>query len=267
MVLEDLISKALSDLEKENVIEEILKERLKKLIEDAFNEAFSWNSEVRKLIEKRIEETVVPAIKDYDMSAYTTKLDIILSDIINNTTLEDNKHILDNFKHLMSEPVSETITIVELFDAYKDFVSHEIDTTGREVDFDGGRPEYVPVEVTVTIDHEEKRIWSSLDYIDVDFFISESEEESNQERLGFSLKLSRLGEGYGYKEKGFRITYNEDTSINSLKSLSKFQILLLRLSRAGVYLVPDDKVWKDLDSDVDYSDYVNTVDEPEATFE
>lgn len=76
---------------------------------------------------------MTPAIERVNLDEYTVKLDAVLTEIINSTNLIDNKEILGNFKSLMTEPDKDTISLKEVFEKYKEYVSENVDTSELEV--------------------------------------------------------------------------------------------------------------------------------------
>lgn len=257
------IKRITNELIEDGTVDKILREKITKGFEEVIESAFRWG-DLNRAIEKRIKEVMIPAVEQYDMSEYIVKIDSMLSDVVKNTKLADNKRILENFSELMMEPDSDTITLPEMFEAYKKFVSKSMNTDGRDVEFDDG-PHYRSMGVLVNLIHEERRSWSSMDYIDLEFIIDEDEEsEEEQENLNVHLKLSRFRDSK--YNKGFRISYDCDTSIQGLRRISDFEVFLLRLSRAGIQLIPDDKKWTDIDSDCGMDDYVQSVNEPEPDY-
>lgn len=52
--------------------------------------------------------------------------------------MQANKIILENFKQLMIEDAPNDVDISEIWERYKKFATHDMDTCGREVVADGG---------------------------------------------------------------------------------------------------------------------------------
>lgn len=176
--------------------------------------------DLSKAIEKRVKEVLIPFIESYDMNGYVTKLDCVLSEIANSTALVDNKKILENFKELMREPDKKTITISELFAEYKKYVSKEMETSGRDVDFDDG-VKYAPMEVWAEFCKEDERPWSCFDRAVLEFSV---EEEDQQEKLNRSIRLDRYKNS---KSEGWDIYPEVSPEIKSLRYLDDFDILLI----------------------------------------
>ena len=244
------IKRITNEIMRDGTVDKIIKDKVTKGFEDAIDSAFRWGK-LKDTIEKRIEEVMIPYIEKYDMSDYIIKLDTILSDIVNCTALQDNAKILENFKSLMLEPEEKEVTLTKIFEEYKKHVAEKMDTIGREVIYDD-EPYYKPMEVTAKIIEDKERSWSSFQHAVLELA---AEEEDQQDRLNFSLRLSRWK---GDRHKGYDISYDVAQSVRGLRNLSDFEIYILRLARVGVKFLDDVK--EDYDS-------VVADNEPELTYE
>lgn len=235
----------------DGTVEDIISKKIAKSFEEAIDSAFRWG-DLKKTIEKRITEILVPYIENYDMSKYIVKLDTILSEIIEQTALSENKKLLENFKHLMLEPTVKTVTLSDMFEEYKKFVAAEMDTAARDIDFDNGEPEYIPMDVRCYFEKEEERIWSSFDWASIEFGVEEKDQE---ETLNRTIKLTHYKND---KDKAYGFTYETNVPVDRLKYLSDFDIYLLTLSRANVKIVIDkedimDEVYSNTKPELSYS--------------
>lgn len=228
------IKRITNELMEDGTVDKIIREKVCKGFEDAIDSAFRWG-ELKDAIEKRVKEVMVPCIERYDMGDYIVKLDTVLTDIVNHTGILDNKKILKNFQTLMIEPEEKEVTLGQIFKMYKKHVSKYMDTTGRDIVFDCDRPYYEAMGVTAGIDEEEDEPWRHFRYAVLELAV---DEEEQQEKLNFSIRLSRWKED---KEKGYEIGYDVPQSVNGLRRLSDFEVYLLSLSRAGVRLLDDEK--------------------------
>lgn len=226
------IKRIMNEAFEDGTVEAIIKEKVKKGIEDAIDSAFRWG-ELKTAIEKRVKDVLVPYIESYDMGDYITKLDTVLTDIVNQTALQDNAQILGNFKKLMIEPEKKIVTLKDILEQYKRHVANNMETSGRDVLYDG-TPHYEPIGVAAEIVKEEKQAWSSFEHAVLELSV---EEEGQQDTLNFSIRLSRWDSHY--EEKGYSINYDVAPSINGMRRLSDFEIYILRLARAGVRVLDD----------------------------
>ena len=248
---EEDIQNAMKEMMDDGAVKEIIKAKMASGFEAAINDAFKWG-DLKSAIEKRVKEVLIPFIEGYDMSEYIVKLDTILTDIIAQTALSDNKTMLENFKELMTEPTEKTITVSKIYDRYNKFVAKEMETTGRTVEYETGEPEYEPMETHYYFESEENRPWSSFQYGCIEFGV---EEEDQQKELNRTIRL------YHYKnddDNVYSMQCNNDIELRSLRHMNEFDVYLLSLERAGVKIILDEKE----DSDEVYSET-----KPEPTFE
>lgn len=244
------IKKITDEIMQDGTIEKILREKIEKGFLEAVDSAFKWG-ELKDAIEKRVKEILVPYIESYDMSSYIVKLDTVLTDIVNQTSLQDNTKILGNFQKLMIEPGIEFVTLEDIFGEYKKYVSKNMETSGRDVVYDE-EVYYEPMGVTAEIVKEDERPWSQFKHAVLELAV---DEEDQKDDLNFSIRLSRWESVY--EKKGYDIAYDMAPSIRGMKQLDDFEIYLLRLARAGVRLL-DDKLYDD--------DSVVAESKPETTY-
>lgn len=232
------IKRITDEIMQDGTIEKILREKVEKGFLEAVDSAFRWGV-LKDAIEKRVKEILVPYIESYDMSAYIIKLDTVLTDIVNQTSLQDNAKILENFQKLMIEPGIEYVTLEDIFEEYKKYVSKNMETSGRTVEYDE-EYYYEPMGVTAEIVEEYERSWSSFKYAVLELAVDEGDQ---QENLNFSIRLSRWESVY--EKKGYDIVYDAAPSIRGMRQLDDFEIYILRLARAGVRLLDDKKYYDD----------------------
>lgn len=225
------------------VVEKVLKEKFEKCVGEVIEGAFRWG-DVKKKLEEKIESAMVSYIERNDFSEYVVKLDSVLTEVVKNSSV-DNAKLLNNFKHLMTPPEIKQIKVSELYQKWCDYVAKEVDTDGLGVNYDDG-VNYEPVEVSMEVEIEEGRSWSSFEYATLRF------ECEHDEKLNFEIKLNR----WSQKEL-WDINYRNDSNISSLRYLNDFSIYLMRLDQSGVKL--------ELDKECD-SDEVTPEKEPEPTF-
>ena len=110
----DCVNQKLND----GTVERLIEEKLEKGISDAISELFSYGGKAKKVLVGKFEETMVPVIENHDFNKYLVKLDSVLTEIINNTSVADNDVILDNFKRLMKSPVEDfgIVPISKIYD-------------------------------------------------------------------------------------------------------------------------------------------------------
>ena len=250
MNLEERIQNAVMEKLNDGTVEQIVKDSVESAIKKSLEDTFSWSGAGKKMIDEKVEEVIVPVIERHDFNQYIVKLDSILTEIINQTSLADNKEILENFKELMVEPGEKVIKLSAIFQKYCEYVAHDIDTTGLEACCDDGEPYYESVTANMEVEHED-RWFSSSEWCRVKF-CCEKDEKLNKE-----LRLYR-----SKTDRNWNISYEINTfcDINSLRNLSQFDIFLMTLKRGFVDIEIDTEVaYESLDYKIcaDGRDYRN----------
>ena len=97
---------------------------------------------------------------------------------------------------------------------------------------------------------EDKPSWSSTQRAVITF------ENEHDEKLNAEIPVSKWIWDSG-KEEPYTLSAYKDLTISSLRNLSEFEVLLLRLSRSGTAIIID----KEYDDD-----YIQPVKQPEASF-
>ncbi len=139
---EQKIINAVNEKLNDGTVEKLVEQYIEKGISDALRDVFSYGGEGKKLIEKKLNETIIPVIERHDFNQYLTKLDAVLTEIVNSTNLSENKNILRNFKGLMKEPEVKEIQLSEVFNQYCRHVAENVDTSELEADCEDGEPYY-----------------------------------------------------------------------------------------------------------------------------
>lgn len=242
----DCVNEKLND----GTVERLIEEKLEKGISEAINELFSYGGKAKKVLVGKFEETMVPVIERHDFNQYLVKLDSILTELVNNTSLSENKVILDNFKKIMKNPVDDfsIVPISRIYEEYQNYVSENIDTSNLEINYDD-EPSYCDAITNMEIEECERRWFNSEKEEYIVKFTCDEDEDMNCE-----FKLSG-----GYSDKRLRIDATTiPMDIQSLSTLSNFEIFIQQLMRA----------WSKIDLDIteSYQDYVEIEAEPEARF-
>ena len=227
---------------------EIVKRKFMKALESAIEDAFRWG-DAKHAIEEKVKEVMVPYIESYDFSEYLPKLDSVLTEIVNSDFCIGNKKILENFKDLMMEPEQKEIKLTDLFKAWIKQCERDIDTEDLDIDYDDG-VSYQYVECEMRFELEDKPSWSSVQRAVISF------ENEHDEKLNVEIPVSKWIWNNG-KEEPYTLSSYKDLTISSLRNLSEFEVLLLRLSRAKTAIV--------IDKEYDDS-YIRPEKEPEASF-
>lgn len=214
----------------DGTVEKLVEQYIEKGVSDALKEVFSWNGEGKKLIEKKLNETIVPVIERHDFNQYLTKLDTVLTEIVNNTIIADNKKILENFKELMKEPETKEVDLSDIFKRYCEHVAKNVSTDDLETCYDDGIPYYEHVTAIMKVEHEDKGWFkSSFDNCIVKFTCEEDED------LNCQIKFYK---GTNEEKWSFR-GYGDSIDVNSLRGISDFEVFLMTLKRGFVDIIMD----------------------------
>lgn len=224
----------------DGTVEKLVEHYIEKGVSEALKELFSWNGEGRKVIEKNLNKTIVPVIERHDFNQYLTKLDSVLTEIVNNTILTDNKKIMENFKELMKEPETKEVKLSDIFKRYCEHVAENVDTGELEAYCEDGEPYYEHVTASMEVEHEDKGWYkSSFDDCIVKFTCEEDKELNCRIRF-----YKRKGEkNWNFRECGGSI------DINSLRNISDFEVFLMTLKRGFVDIIMDKE--SDCDDDIE----------------
>lgn len=244
---EELLKIAQESLSSDEVTE-IVKEKFMKALGSAIEDAFRWG-DAKHAIENKVKEVMVPYIENYDFSEYLPKLDSVLTEIVNSDLCIGNKKILENFEKLMLAPEQKEIKLTDLFKAWVKQCEKDIDTNGLDIDYDDG-VSYQSVDCEMRFELEDKPSWSSSQRAVITF------ENEHDEKLNVEIPVSKWIWDSG-KEEPYTLSVYKDLMISSLRNLSDFDVLLLRLSRAGTAII--------IDKELDY-DCIKPEAEPEASF-
>lgn len=229
-------------------VNEIIKEKFKDAVRDACDRAFGWG-DIKRSIEKKIEEVMVPYIEEQDFSEFLPKLDTVLTDIVNSDNCIGEKKLIENFKSMMTEPEYKEIKLTDIFKKWINYCEREIDTDGLDICYDDGIL-YYPVECTMEFNKDEKRSWSAFKYADVAF------ENGHDEKLNVEILLCKY-DGLTREDEGYTMSLHKSVNISSLRYISEFEILLMRLERAGTKII--------IDSEFE-TDEIKPEEEPEASY-
>lgn len=248
MNLEETIIKVTTDKLSDGTVETLIEENIKNTISEVISDLFSWG-DAKKVIKEKFREVIVPAIEKYNFSEYVQKLDIVMTDIAKNTVYSEHKVILDNFKVIMIPPKKEQVTVTEIFEKFKEYVSKNINTSNLEVCCED-RPYYSSPIVTMDVAVEEKCKFINSSFTDAEISF-ECEED---DELNFVLKLHK----FDHEGKWHISSYSEHLDLCSLRYMREFELYLFTLRTSSVEIIIDSR---------NESDEVEVEAEPECTFE
>lgn len=210
--LKDCISKELEN----GVIEKVIAQKLEESVTKALEDMFGWNGEIKKVIESKVKEVMIPYLENYDYSKYITKLDNVLVDVLKNSALE-NKKLVENFKELMStEKIPSKITVTDIYKKWQEYCEKEIDKDKiNNYDYEGG---YINTSLNSELVNSD---WSDYENYIITFTCEEDEE------LNIEFMLTR----WKKYDKEFRLEWKKTNDLKSLKYLNKFDMYMMNINQ------------------------------------
>ncbi len=242
---EQKIANAVNEKLNDGTVERLVEKYIEKGVSDALSNVFSYGGEGKKLLEKKFNEIIIPVIERHDFNRYLIKLDAVLTEIVEMTSLSDNKEILENFGELMRQPEIKEINLSEVFKHYCKHVEKNVSTDDLEACCDDGEPYYECVTAQMEVEHREKMFRSDYDDCIVKFTCDEDA------GLNCQIKLFKRTDSDKWRMLG----NDSGIDISSLRDLSDFQIFLMTLKRAFVKIV--------MDKEDDYEDSIEPEEKPE----
>lgn len=241
--LSEIVANKLNDGSIENIINEQIEEAVKK----ALGDVFGYRGEAKVLLEKKIGEVIVPIIERHDFNKYLVKLDEVLTSVVNQTNLSENKHILEAFEECMKEPKKKEIGLSEIFAMYTKHVAENVSTDNLEAQCEDGEPYYECVTANMEVEHVDKG-WLSGSHFD-DCYVNFSCEED--ENLNCQIKLYKSTD-----ESSWSILRSSNgIDITSLRYTSEFEVFLSVIQRSFCKII--------IDTENECSDDIEPVEKPE----
>lgn len=228
--LEQKIADAVNEKLNDGTVEKLIENYIEKAVSQSLDGIFGYSGSGRKMIQSKLDEVIIPVIENHDFNQYIVKLDSVLTEIINNTSLKDNKDILENFKGLMKEPNNKEINLSDVFEEYKKYVAANVDTSELEAHCEDSETYYDHVTAKMEVEHEDKGWFpSSFDDCTVKFICDEDE------KLNTQIKLYKRT-----NESQWSFRFGQDViDINSLRYTNEFSVFIATLNRAFAKIVMD----------------------------
>lgn len=243
MSFEENISTIIQEELKGELIERVVQEQLEKCVRNAVDELFgNWGS-CKKIIEKKIEEVMIPQLEKYNYGAHILKLDEVLTQVLKQTTLDNNK-VLSNFEEFITAERIKEVALSDIFNKYCDVVAENVDTTNLKVNFEDG-VSYEPVTVNMEVDISEREYSK---YTTCNIYLSCDEDDSLN--ISFQIMKERTRTCYW-------ISSDMSIDLASLRYVNEFQLYIMNLKQsvANIYLDTRGE-----------SETVIPTEEPEPTF-
>lgn len=241
--LAEVVANKLSDGSIEKIINDKIEEAIKKALEDVF----SYRGAAKELLEKKIAEVIVPLIEHHDFNKYLIKLDEVLTSIVNQTNLSENRNILRAFEGCMKEPGKKEVKLSEIFEMYIKHVADNVSTDDLDAECEDGEPYYECVTANLEVEYVDKG-WLSTSRFD-DCFVNFSCEED--ENLNCQIKLYKSTDSDSWSIlRGVGAI-----EIGSLKHLSEFEVFLSVIQRSFCKII--------IDTESECADDIEPTEKPE----
>lgn len=152
---EKMIAETVANKLNDGTVEKLIEQKIEEAIKKGLDEVFGYCGDEKKLIEKKLNETIVPVIESHDFNQYLVKLDEVLTSIVNQTNIADNKRILESFKECLTEPQQKEIKLSEIFEKYCQYVADYVSTDDLEACCEDGEPYYECVTANMEVEYED----------------------------------------------------------------------------------------------------------------
>lgn len=213
------------------VINEIVKKQMEIGINKIIQDMLGYNGDLSNVIKNKVRSVMIPAIENHDFNQYLVKLDCVLTELFNQTSIKENKVILDNFKDLLSDHIPRTMNIQDIFDVWCKHVAENVSTTNLEARHDDDEPYYEPIDVQMEFNIDRGCDWSSYDWGGI-AFICKHDSDMNREVRVYREKKK--------PESEWRLSSgNPHLEIRSLRYMKEFDILVERIYRNSVGITID----------------------------
>lgn len=248
MNIEKEINSVIEQKLNDGTLEKIVGEEFERCIKNTADRLFTSYGDIGRAIEEKITQSMLPAIERTDFTNYLTKLDVVLTEIVNQTSLQDNKKILENFKELMIEEESKTVKFSQLFEKYCEYVAEYVDTSNLEVVYED-EPIYESTRTTATFE-DESTTYSDLHKGKIVFLCEDDE------TLNFEVEISRWDRWD--KAEHWNLRPLGAVDIKTLRHMKEFEIFIHRLYRLDCNILMDE---------VDLEEFVHPNETPEPTYQ
>lgn len=230
--LETRIAAAIGKKLEDGTVERLAEKWIEKAVSKSLKDIFSYGGKGRELIDEKLSEVIVPTIERNDFNRYLVKLDTVLTEIVNNTSLADNRRLLKNFKGIMKEPDIEEIKLSEIFRKYCGYVAKHVNPFKLNEHIEYGVRCFDCVTAHMDIEHEHD-LWRTHDFDRCIVQFTCDEDESLECRMELYKQAAEINwciMGYG-----------RCIDVNSLRRLSEFEVYVQTLKRGFVDVIMDEE--------------------------
>lgn len=187
-------------------VDEQVAEALKKSIKKAIDDQFSYGGVGYEKIKQVVKETVETSVSRFEPE-YVPKLEIVLTEIIKQTVVEEKSRLLENFRTFMTDSNiperrsgsgNRGVCLADIFKVYREYVAKNFDTEDRKVNTDD-EPTYEPVECKAWIDEREEGGYFRSNYKHATLYlVTEDGQDEHGESCNFRIPLVMWNEKDGW---------------------------------------------------------------------
>ncbi len=222
-------------------VEETLEKHIKAAIDKSIESVFKSYSDVGKTLERKISETALQTIEQYDFSKYITCIERVITENIENNELKakvdvitrlisgERKYSSSSFRKEFS--FGSTITLSQFFQKYQDFISDKFDRQDE--------PGFI--DVYYEYDDETKMLTFGISG-DEDMDLSEDDKQECEKVINLSY-LKKIE------------TDVEGKTIREIKSFDDFDCFVLELANRRISIDIDLLNSYTVDERVYFNDY------------
>ena len=257
--IEETISNSLNRLIANGKLEEIIDKEITDAVHAAIRSSLTFG-DGRKIINEKINESLVQALNTSNLPELNTKLELTFNEIIRESQLHDTRNLLQNFKGLLTpaiKPYAE-IPAEEIFIEYGKYLSAHWDCTGREVDTDD-EPSYVPIHATLELDiREDSYYWRKSENATLRLHADIEADDYHNEPcdVNFDIPLYRFS--YKTQDDAWSIHNIIPVDFGGISKMNPFEVYITSLANANCKIIAP--------PDISLEDWFEPEDIPECDF-
>lgn len=113
--------KMLSDGTIENMVKEAMQKQIENVIRDSFN---AYRGQARELVQKKLEEIIIPALEESNFGKMTTKLSTVINDALVQSNVGAYAGVLDGLKAMAGVPAVQNFQTVKASEIFKEYMRY-----------------------------------------------------------------------------------------------------------------------------------------------
>ncbi len=237
--MKELINKVYETKMKDGSFERIVSEQFEKMIKDVCGDVFGYGSDIKKKMQSNIGELMSGVVESSDFSEYVVKIQTVIDETLNNSSLGDYKEMLKKIKSLFGikeVQFGQQVKITEILEKYTEYMESELsedDFDDDEINRDDGtKNAYLECYVEVENAEDDKRgYFSSIREKKLVKLGHEKEDEHEDTIIEFEIVKD-------YKDR-YGVRLDKDFRVSDLRYLPSFIVYLLNLQQACAEIIID----------------------------